>query len=193
MSDLKEESLRSEEVYDGALLHVYRDEVQLSNGKTSVREWIKHPGASAVVPLFADGTTVLINQFRFPPRRTFLEVPAGKLDRDGESPETVAARELEEETGWKTGRLHPLGSFYPCIGYSNERIHFYLAEALTEGTQDLGDGEQVEVVRMPFAEAVAMARAGEIVDMKSAVALLYAADFVAAREKEFDSKGRDGV
>lgn len=188
MKDLTEERLRSEQLLDGKLLKVYRDEVRLPDGGTSVREWIDHPGASAVVPLFPDGTTLLIRQFRYPPRRTFLEVPAGKLDRKGEPPEAVAVRELEEETGWKAAHVRHLTSLYPCIGYSNEVIHFYLAEELTEGRKQFSDGEYVETVRLPFAEALALARSGEIVDMKTVAALQSAAAFLERREKENESK-----
>src|SRR5690606_34723839 len=124
-------------------------------GGTSVREWIDHPGASAVLPLFPDGTTVLVRQFRYPPRKTFLEVPAGKLDHDGEPPEAVAVRELEEETGWKPGTLHHLASCYPCIGYSNEVIHFYVAEDLERGQVQFGEGEFLESVTIPVREAIA--------------------------------------
>ena len=174
MPDLTETPLRSEQLVDGKLLKVHRDEVRVPDGTTSVREWIDHPGASAVVPLFSDGTTLLIRQFRYPPRRAFLEVPAGKLDQQGEVPEEVAARELEEETGWTARRFTHLASLHPCIGYSNEVIHFFLARDLSEGTQDLSEGEFVEVVTMGFEEAVAQARRGEISDMKSAMALLLA-------------------
>lgn len=173
MKDLNEERLESEQLVDGKLLKVYRDRVRTRAGE-SVREWIDHPGASAVVPYFEDGSTILVQQFRYPPRRMFLEVPAGKLDIKGESPEEVACRELEEETGQTCRKLVHLGSFYPCIGYSNEIIHLYLAENLAEGTQRLSDGEFLELHRLPFAEAVAMARRGEIHDMKSALALFYA-------------------
>lgn len=178
---LKEERIDSEHLVDGKLLQVYRDAVRLPDGQESVREWIDHPGAAAVVPLFDDGTTLLVRQYRYAPRRIFREVPAGKLDAPGEDPAEVAARELEEETGWKAGRLHALGALYPAIGYSNETIHFFLAEDLVESEQDLGDGEFLEVERVPFAEAVGQARRGEIRDMKSVVALLYAHNLVASR------------
>ena len=174
MADLKETTIRSEHLVDGLLLQVYRDEVRLPDGGTSKREWIDHPGAAAVVPLFEDGTTLLVRQFRYPPRHTFLEVPAGKLDVEGEDPEEVAARELEEETGWKAKHFEPLGALNPCIGYSNEVIHFYLARDLSKGEQDLGDGEFVEVVRTSFAEAVEHARRAVFRDMKTAMALLLA-------------------
>lgn len=188
MRDLTEESIRSEQLLDGKLLKVFRDEARLPDGKTSVREWIDHPGASAVVPLFSDGRTMLIRQFRFPPRRTFLEVPAGKMDRKGEDPEAVAARELEEETGWRAGRLHHLGAFYPCIGYSNEVIHFFLAEELEPGQRDLSEGEVLDVEPVAFDEAVAMARRGEILDMKSVTALLFADAFLQRRDGENGAK-----
>lgn len=171
MSDLKEKTLASTEILDGVLLKAFRDEVRLPDGDTSVREWIDHPGASAIVPLFENGDVLLVRQYRYAARRTFLEVPAGKLDVEGETAEDVARRELEEETGWQAGRFTKLASLYPCIGYSNEVIHFFLAEDLHEGTQELSDGEFVKVVRMPFEEAAERARKGEIRDIKSAMAL----------------------
>jgi ADP-ribose pyrophosphatase len=178
MTDLTETSLSSEQLVDGVLLKAFRDEVRLPDGTASVREWIDHPGASAIVPVFDDGRTLLVRQFRYPPRRTFLEVPAGKLDVPDEDPETVAARELEEETGWRAGRFERLGAAYPCIGYSNERIHVFAAYDLERGEQDLAAGEFVEVVEMNLDEAVAKARTGEIKDMKSITALVYAAAHV---------------
>ena len=180
--DLSETTLSSEAVYDGNLLHVRRDEVRLPDGGTSGREWIDHPGAAAVVPLFADGSTMLIRQFRYGPRREFLEVPAGKLDRPDEPPEALAARELEEEVGLLAETLTSLGTTYPCIGYSNEVIHLFLAEGLSEGEEGSDDDEFLEPVRMPLAEAVRMARAGEILDSKSCVALLLAQAHLDARE-----------
>ncbi|MEM6326658.1 MAG: NUDIX hydrolase [Bacteroidota bacterium] len=180
--DLTETLITSEPVYDGVLLHVRRDEVRLPDGGTSHREWIDHPGAAAVVPLFEDGSTILIRQFRYPPRREFLEVPAGKFDRPDEPPADLAARELEEEAGIRAERFTPLGATYPGIGYSNEIIHLFLAEGLSEGTAGSDDDEFVVPVRMPLTEAVAMARRGEILDAKSCVALLLAQAHLDARE-----------
>lgn len=175
MADLTETPLSSEQLVDGVLLKAFRDEVRLPDDETSVREWIDHPGASAIVPLFDDGRTLLVRQFRYPPRRTFLEVPAGKIDEPGEDPVDVAARELEEETGWRAGRFEHVGAAYPCIGYSSERIHVFTAYDLERGTQTLADGEFVEVVEMPFDEALARARRGDLKDMKTVTALVYAA------------------
>ncbi len=166
---------------DGVLLRAYRDTVTLPDGETSVREWIEHPGASAVVPLFEDGTTILLRQYRYAPGREFIEVPAGKIDKPGEDPADVAVRELEEEAGYTAQTLTPLGPTYPCIGYSNEVIHLFLAEDLSEASAELEHDEFVEPFRLPFAEAVAMARRGEVLDTKSAIALLRAGAEVEAR------------
>ncbi|MEM8558306.1 MAG: NUDIX hydrolase [Bacteroidota bacterium] len=180
--DLTETKKDSDLLVEGVLLKAYRDTVVLPDGGESVREWVKHPGASAVVPLFADGTTVLLRQFRYPPRRTFTEVPAGKLDIEGEDPAEVAQRELQEEAGLAAGRLTPLGKTYPCIGYSNEVIYYFLAEDLADVRSHTEDDEFVEPFRLPFAEAVAMARRGEILDAKSEIAILRAAHYLAERE-----------
>ena len=178
---LEETKKSSDLLVEGVLLTAYRDTVVLPDGGESVREWVKHPGASAVVPLFADGTTVLLRQFRYPPRRTFIEVPAGKLDVDGEDPADVALRELAEEAGLTAERLMPLGKTFPCIGYSDEVIYFFLAEGLSDAVAHTEDDEFVEPFRLPFAEAVAMARRGEILDAKSEIAILRAAPVLDAR------------
>ncbi len=181
MSDLTESPLSSEQLVDGVLLQAFRDEVRLPDGNTSVREWIDHPGASAVVPVFDDGRTLLVRQFRYPPHRAFLEVPAGKIDEPGEDPEEVAARELEEETGWRAERFESVGSAYPCIGYSNEIIHVFAAYGLERSEQRLAEGEFIEVVEMNLDEAIQRAREGEIKDMKTITALVYAAAHVNER------------
>jgi ADP-ribose pyrophosphatase len=175
-SRLEETCLDRESLFDGVLLKVFRDRVELPDGEESVREWIDHPGAAAVVPLFEDRSTVLLRQFRYPAGEVFVEVPAGKFDEVGEDPEGLARRELEEETGWRANRFTHLGGFYPCIGYSNEIIHFFLARDLSRGRATLEEEEFVEPFRVPFDEALAMVRRGEIRDMKTMVALLLAAD-----------------
>lgn len=183
MSDsvLRETEVSTEVVYDGVLLRVRRDEVRLPDGGTSRREWIEHPGASAVVPLFDDGSTLLLRQFRYGPRREFLEVPAGKIDEPGENPAEVARRELLEEAGLQTRRLTALGPTYPCIGYSDEVIHLFLAEDLVEGQAETDDDEFVIPVRMSFEQAVALARAGNVEDAKTCLALLRAAAHLASK------------
>ena len=179
--DLTERSISSEQVYDGVLLDVRRDEVELPDGETAPREWIKHVGAAAVVPVDDEDRVVLLRQYRFAPGREFWEVPAGKMDEEGEDPIDVAQRELAEEAGVEAARWTRLGQTYPCIGYSNEVIHLFLAEGLSAAEEHADDDEFVEPFRIPMAEAVAMARRGEIADAKSCVALLLAAAALEAR------------
>lgn len=179
--DLTERSLSTETVFDGVLLKVQRDTVRLPDGETSGREWIYHPGASAVVPVDSEGRVVLIRQFRFPTGREFWEVPAGKFDGPDEQPLDVAQRELAEEVGLSAGVWSRLGATYPAIGYSNEVIHLFLAEDLSEAAMATDDDEFVEPFRIPLADAVAMAQRGEIEDAKSCVALLLADAALSAR------------
>jgi ADP-ribose pyrophosphatase len=184
-ADLRETTVATAQVYDGALLDVRRDEAALPDGTTGTREWINHPGASAVVPLLEGGDTLLVRQFRYAARRTFLEVPAGKIDRPDEAPLDVAARELEEETGWRAATVTPVGRMYPCIGYSNEVIHVFVATGLEPTEQDLSEGEFIDVVRLPFAEAVSMARTGTLLDAKTVTALTLAAAHVEKQRRLF--------
>lgn len=172
--DLRETRLESDQLVDGVLLKVFRDRVELPDGSTSVREWIDHPGAAAIVPLFPDGSTLLLRQFRYPTGEVMIEVPAGKLDLDGEDPEEVARRELEEETGWSARQFERMTALYPCIGYSSEKIAFYLARDLQPGEAELEEHEFLEPFRVPFDRAVEMALSGEIEDMKTVLALLFA-------------------
>lgn len=190
MKDLTEETLRSDCLVNGKLLKVFRDEVRRPDGGETYREWIKHPGAAAVVAQLPDRRTLLVRQFRYPSRREFLELPAGKLDSPDEDPCEVARRELEEETGWIARELTLIGKSYPCIGYSDEVIYFYLGRDLTEGEQNLGDSEFLEVINVNLDDAIAMARRGEIQDMKTAVGLLYAAEYLLAPNEDEFKKDR---
>jgi ADP-ribose pyrophosphatase len=171
---MKETTLDTEEIFRGRLLHVKRDRVELPDGTEGVREWIDHPGAAAVVPILPDGRVVLVRQYRYGPAQTFLELPAGKFD-GAEAPEAVAARELEEETGYRAGRLDPLGVLFNAVGYSNEAIHLYLARDLVPTEQALDEGEFLEVELHDLAEVTAKASRGELQDMKTVSGLLMAA------------------
>lgn len=170
-NELRETGVHSGKVYSGALLHVYRDIVRLPDGRESVREFIRHPGASAVVPIHANGDVVLLRQFRYPAGKTFIEVPAGKLD-PGEDPETTAIRELREEAGVRAGTVVRIGHFYPGIGYSDEVIHIFAGTDLEETPSATDADEFVQPFRLPFEEAVRMVHAGGIDDAKTAICLL---------------------
>ncbi|MEX0944398.1 MAG: NUDIX hydrolase [Balneolaceae bacterium] len=154
------------QVYDGVLLKVFSDKVKLPDHTFSTREWIKHPGACAVVPVFEDGTIMLLKQFRYPPRKIFIEVPAGKID-PGEDPIRTAERELLEESGIRCKHLEKVGSFYPAIGYADEIIHSYVAWGLKIEDQNVDDDEFLEPYRISFKKALQMIENGEITDSKT--------------------------
>lgn len=172
-AQLLEKPLNSKHVFDGKLLQVYYDEVELPDNTTSSREWIKHPGASAVVPVFEDGTIMLVKQFRYPPRKIFIEVPAGKID-PGETPHSSAKRELLEESGLSCEHLENAGSFYPAIGYADEIIHVFVGWGLTENKQNVDDDEFLLNYRIHLSEALNMIGSGEISDGKTICALTQA-------------------
>lgn len=151
---------------------MYRDRVKLPDGRESTREYLRHPGAAAVV-LLKEGKILLERQWRYPLGRAFWEVPAGKLEA-GEDPALCAARELEEETGYASDTWTPLGTICPGIGYSNEVISLYLAENPREGSRHLDPGEFLDLAWIPFEEAVRMAETGEIDDAKTIGALFRA-------------------
>ncbi len=169
---LEEIMLSSEKKYDGALLHIFRDTVQLPNGKSSVREYNRHVGAVCVLPLDRDGSVILERQYRYPIGDVLLEIPAGKLNSKDEDPEEAGRRELEEETGIHAGKMTFLGFFYPAPAYSDEKIHMYLAEDLTQSKPHLDADEFLDVIRMPFSELIREIDAGRVADIKTQAAAL---------------------
>jgi ADP-ribose pyrophosphatase len=174
ISDKKRpEVLSSEEVYAGRLVRVVRDTVR-EGEHTYVREVVGHPGGAAAVPLFEDGTVAFVSQYRHPTRRFVLELPAGKLD-PGEGPAAAAARELEEELGVVAGRMEQLSEFYTTPGFCAERLWVFLATELRETARRHEEDEIIEVVRMPFARALALVASNEIDDAKTIIGLLLAA------------------
>jgi ADP-ribose pyrophosphatase len=170
--DLTEHFVAGEEVYAGKLLRVQRDRVRLPDGKETVREYIRHPGAVAIVALFDDGRVLLERQHRYALRRDFIEIPAGKLDA-GEAHLDTAKRELLEETGYVAAEWRRLGLIHNAIGYSDEGIELWLAKGLERREQRLDDGEFLEVFTLPLAEALAMIRDGRITDVKTIAGLLW--------------------
>jgi ADP-ribose pyrophosphatase len=172
-SDLTEHCIDSEAVFDGALLHVRRDRVRLPNGHESVREYVRHPGAVCVVPVLEDGALLMERQFRYPLRREFIELPAGKIDA-GESTLRTGQRELLEETGYVAETWHYLMTMHPVIGYSDERIELWLARGLRHQGASLDHGELLEPFRMPLAEALEAVRVGRITDVKTVIGIFWA-------------------
>lgn len=175
--------MRSKPVHDGRILRISIDTVRFPDGSVGELEMIRHPGASAVLPILGsvdepDPEVVLIRQYRYATGGYLYEVPAGIPLEEGESWEACARRELEEETGYRAGNLRPLTAIYTTPGFTDEVIHLYVATDLTEGVAALDHDEFVEVVRRPFSEVLEMIRTGEIVDCKSLVTILFAARFV---------------
>lgn len=157
-------------IYQGKVVTLNVDTVRLPNGHTIDLEVIRHPGASAVVPMKDDGTVVMIRQFRHAANGFIFEIPAGKL-HPKEDPLDCAARELEEEIGYKAGHFELLSSIFTAPGFADEVIHVYVATALTRGTQNLDQDEVLEVVEMPLREAIAKIEDGTIRDAKTIVGL----------------------
>jgi len=175
--DLTEHTLDSRRVYQGRLLDARLDRVRLPNGQESSREYLVHPGAAVIVPLFDNGDVLLERQHRYPLHRDFIELPAGKLD-PGETELACAQRELTEETGYVARHWQTLPTFYPCIGYSDERLIYFLARGLEHVGHDRDHDEFLEVMRVPFAEALAMVGDGRIDEAKTVMGLLWVERFV---------------
>ncbi|MFO7841048.1 MAG: NUDIX hydrolase [Fidelibacterota bacterium] len=173
MKSLNEKRLNGKAVFDGALLHVRKDTVRLPNGKTSVREYIEHPGAVALVAWLPSGDLLMLRQFRYPLKQVFIELPAGKID-PGEMPEVTGLRELEEETGYRAKKLRFLTKIHPCIGYSDEVIYIYEAFGLEKGEKKPDDNEFMQVFSLSRNDAVKKVQTGEITDVKTMVGILAA-------------------
>jgi ADP-ribose pyrophosphatase len=170
---LTEKLISREVIYDGRIVHLVVDTVELPNGMTSKREIVRHGGAVAIVPIDADGNIVMVRQYRHAAGRILLEIPAGTLNQD-EDPDLCAIRELQEEIGYKPATIQKLGGIFVAPGYTTEFIHLYLARDLTESRLDMDEDEAIEVVHISLAEAVQKIMSGEIVDGKSISALLMA-------------------
>ena len=171
--ELEEKTLNSELIFDGVLLKLYRDGVELPGGGRSAREYVHHPGGAAVVALDGDGNVYLERQFRYPYRKVVTEIPAGKLEA-GEDPFDAIRRELKEEIGAEARRWDSLGHIMPSVGYTDEMLYLFLARDLTFGETHWDRDEYLEPFRLPFAEALERAADGRISDGKTVSALFRA-------------------
>jgi ADP-ribose pyrophosphatase len=173
--------LDSVRVYTGRVLNLDVDRVRFPDGSTGELEMIRHSGASAVLPFASDPAgedpqLILIRQYRYAAERTIYEIPAGRLD-PGETPLECATRELLEETGCTAERVEPLTTIYTTPGFTDERIHLFMATGLTRGESKLESDEFIEVVTLPLSEVLQMIERGEIVDGKTLIAILFAAGY----------------
>ncbi len=182
MSKFEEKTIQSETVYEGKIINLQIDEVELPNGKTSKRELIKHPGAVAVIALTEEGKIVMVEQYRKALEKAIIEIPAGKLE-PGEEPALTAERELEEETGYGCGKLEHLISFYTSPGFADELVHMYVAKDLykMEDAKGPDEDEFVELLEVGLEEAKALMKEKKIYDAKTAYAIQYLELQAAAR------------
>ena len=169
---LEEVKIASKEIFDGHILHVYKDTVELPNGKEASRELIRHIGAVAVVPLTDDGNVIVERQFRYPLGQVITEIPAGKLDSFDEDRLEAIKRELREETGYVADEWMELGDYHPAAAYTDERITLYLATGLHKGERELDEDEFLDVIEVPLIDLVKDVAAGKITDGKTQVAIL---------------------
>ena len=170
--DLKETRLDSMAMYEGNFIKVFKDNVRLPDGSVSTREHIAHPGAVAVLAILDNGDLLMERQFRYAPQREFIELPAGKIDH-GEDILLTAQRELLEETGYIASDWTHLTTAWPCIGYANERMEYFLARGLTYQGRQLDDGEFLEVFELSPTDALDWIRQGKINDSKTMVGIFW--------------------
>lgn len=170
---LFEETLSSTQLYDGKVVKLYRDTVRLENSETAFREVIEHSGGVCVLPITDNDEIFFVKQFRYPFRAVLMEIPAGKREK-GEDPLSCGIRELKEEIGATAGKITSLGKLYPTVAYDTEVIYMYMAQELSFAEQHLDADEFVDVVKIPFEEAVRMVMNDEIPDSKTQIAILKA-------------------
>ena len=173
--NLTEIQTSSEEIYDGVILHVYKDSVTLPNGKPAGRELIRHVGAVGILPVTDDGRVYIERQYRYPLDAVITEIPAGKLDSKAEDRLEAAKRELREETGITADEWTDIGVYYPAAAYSDEKITLYIAKGLHFGEQKLDDDEFLNIEAIPLSQLVDEVMTGKITDGKTQVAILKAA------------------
>ena len=172
---MKETVVSKERIYDGKIIDVEKWIAELPNGKQALREIVLHRGASAIVPVDAEGNVYLVRQYRMPLQKISLEIPAGKLDSFAEDRLSAAKRELEEETGYTAKEWIDMGDYYPTPAYCDERITLYLARGLELGQRHLDEDEFLNFEAVPLVALVADVMEGRITDGKTQVAVLKAA------------------
>lgn len=175
--DLIEKTVKSEQIYNGAVVDLRVDTVVLPDGKEAKREVIHHPGGVCIVAVDDNNNVLLVKQFRNPAQQVLLEIPAGKLEY-GEDPLEAGMRELEEETGVVADEFVFMGCFYPLPAYSKEKIYMYFARNLKQTKQHLDDDEFLVVEKMHFDKLLKKVANGEIIDGKTALALLRAKEYI---------------
>ena len=175
---LEEKQISREIIYEGHIVRLVKDTVELPNGKTAPREVCLHNGAVAIIPLLDDGRVIMERQYRYPHSRVFFEIPAGKLDCPDEDIISAARRELREETGAVAGELIPLGRMIPSPAILSEVIHIFLARGLDFGERELDEDEFINLEAVPYDTLYSMCLSGEISDAKTVVAVMRAKEHI---------------
>ncbi len=168
---MEEKVVESETIFQGKLISLRVEKVELPGGVRSTREIVVHRGAVAILPILPSGDVLLVRQFRLPAKKVLWEIPAGTLT-PGEEPLECARRELKEETGYSAGKWRKLTSLFLAPGYSTECIHIFLAEELSQGKAKLDEDEIISLSPIPLGKALEMVINGEIEDAKTVCALL---------------------
>jgi ADP-ribose pyrophosphatase len=179
---LKEVKVDGDIAYEGHFLKVQRDTVRLPDGKTSKREYIRHPGAVVILPVFDDGSILLERQFRYPLNHVFIEYPAGKIDPN-EDPLECAKRELQEETGYTAREWQFVCTIHNAIAYSDEHLDIFLARGLTAGESKLDEGEFLETFKATVPEMLEWIREGKVTDVKTVIGTFWLEKILAGQWK----------
>lgn len=175
--ELFEKKLSSKQIFDGKIVKLFVDEVELPDGQKAIREIVRHPGAVCVVPLTDEGEVVMVKQFRYPFGEVLLEIPAGKLE-PGEDPLEAVIRELEEESGAVAGKIEHIGEIYTTVAIFDEKIQLYLARDLKFISAHPDSDEFIESTKIPLSELVKMVMNNEIKDAKTQIAILKAEKYI---------------
>ena len=169
--ELYEKQLASKQIFDGKVVKLFVDDIELPNGKGAFREVVRHPGAVCVIPITDEGEVIMVRQFRYPFSSVLLEIPAGKLEI-GEDPLDAVKRELEEESGVVAENVEFIGMTYTTVAFTDEKIYTYMATGLSYTEAHPDEDEFLEVVKIPLDTLVEMVMTGEIKDSKTQVAIL---------------------
>ncbi len=169
----EEKTMKSDKLYEGKLVNLRIDTVELPDKKYSKREIIEHPGSVSILPITADNCVILVRQYRKAVERALLELPAGKIELNEEPGET-ARRELKEETGFSANKIEYLLEFYTSPGFTNEKVYIFLATQLTGGSTEFDDGEFIETEKIHIDDLMKMVDRGEILDSKTIIGIQFA-------------------
>lgn len=168
----EEKTMKSEKIYEGKIVNLRVDTVELPDKKYSKREIVEHPGSVGIVAITDDGDMILVEQFRKPVEKKLLEIPAGKIEIN-EEPKETALRELYEETGYNAGKIDYLFEFYTSPGFSDEKMYLFLATGLVEGEANPENDEYIDIVRIKLEDLTEMILRGEIADSKTIIGIYY--------------------